>query len=87
MKISAKDSLGLHELKQHKPWFYEKCSRFLDQRKQAKMQWLQDPNQTNANNVNNVQLVDISGTRRRNIGKLKLTNLKVIGGSNYQALL
>ena len=51
------------------------------------MQWLQDPNQTNANNVNNVQLVDISGTRRRNIGKLKLTNLKVIVGSNYQALL
>jgi hypothetical protein len=31
-------SLGLYELKQHKPWFDEKCSQFLDQRKQAKMQ-------------------------------------------------
>jgi len=46
IKTSAKDSLGLHELRQHKPWFEEECSRFLDQRKQAKMQWLQDPNQT-----------------------------------------
>jgi hypothetical protein len=34
-------------LKQHIPWFDEECSRFLDQRKQAKMQWLQDPNQCN----------------------------------------
>jgi hypothetical protein len=33
IKTSAKDSLGLYELKQHKPWFDEKCSRFLDQRK------------------------------------------------------
>ena len=34
---SAKDSLGLFELKQHKPWYNEKCLRFLDQRTQAKM--------------------------------------------------
>ena len=40
IKTSAKESLGLYELKQHKPWFNEECSRFLDQRKQAKMQWL-----------------------------------------------
>jgi len=29
-------------LKQHKPWFDEECLGFLDQRKQAKMQWVQD---------------------------------------------
>jgi hypothetical protein len=29
IKTSAKESLGLYELKQHKPWFDEKCSRFL----------------------------------------------------------
>jgi len=29
-KTLAEDSLGLYELKQHKPWFDEKCSRFLD---------------------------------------------------------
>ena len=38
IKSSAKDSLGLHELKGHKPWFDEECLHFLDQRKQAKMQ-------------------------------------------------
>jgi len=27
---------------------------FLNQRKQAKMQWLQDPNQSNVDNVNNI---------------------------------
>jgi hypothetical protein len=38
IKPSDKDSLCLHELKQHKSWFDEECLRFLDQRKQAKMQ-------------------------------------------------
>ena len=36
IKTSAKESLGLYELKQHKPWFYEGCLRLLDQRKEAK---------------------------------------------------
>ena len=38
IKTSAKESLGLHELNQHKPWFDEECLGFLDHRKQAKMQ-------------------------------------------------
>ena len=42
IKPSAKESLGLHELKQHKPWFDEECLHFLDERKQAKLQWVQD---------------------------------------------
>jgi hypothetical protein len=25
IKMSSKDSLGVHELKQHKPWFDEEC--------------------------------------------------------------
>jgi hypothetical protein len=33
IKTSAKDSLGMHELKQHKPWFDKECVGFLDQRK------------------------------------------------------
>jgi hypothetical protein len=40
IKISAKESLGYCELKKHKPWFDEACSELLDQRKQAKLQWL-----------------------------------------------
>jgi hypothetical protein len=38
-KISAKESLGYYELRKHKPWFDEGCSKLLEQRKQAKLQW------------------------------------------------
>jgi hypothetical protein len=31
------------------------CSRLLDQRKQAKLQWLQNPREINGNNLNNVR--------------------------------
>ena len=47
IKTSAKGSIGLQELQQQKPWFHEECIGFLDQRKQAKMQWVQDPSQSN----------------------------------------
>ena len=33
----------------------QECLRFLDQRKQTKMQWVQDPNQNNVDNLNNVR--------------------------------
>ena len=46
IKTSAKESLGLYELKKHKPLFDKECSRFLHQRKQVKMQRIQDPNQS-----------------------------------------
>ena len=55
IKTSAKGSLGLHELKRHKPWFDKKCVGFLDQRKQTKMQWIQDPSRSNVDNLNNVR--------------------------------
>jgi len=42
----------LHELKQHKPYFDEYCLGFLDQRKQAKIQLVQDPSQSNVDNLN-----------------------------------
>jgi hypothetical protein len=40
IKISAKESEGCFEVKKHGPWFDEGCSKLLDQRKQAKLQWL-----------------------------------------------
>ena len=55
IKTSAKDSLGLYELKQHKPWFVEECLSFLVQRKQAKLRWLQDPNQSIVDDLNNTR--------------------------------
>jgi hypothetical protein len=39
--ISAKGSLGCFELKKHKPWFDEGCSKLLELRKLATLQWLQ----------------------------------------------
>ena len=50
---SAKECL--YELKQQKPWFDKECLGFLHQRKQAKMQWLQNPKQSNVDNLNNVR--------------------------------
>jgi hypothetical protein len=37
INTAAKDSQGLYELTQHKTWFDEKCLRFSDHKKQAKM--------------------------------------------------
>ena len=45
-------------MKQHKPWFYEEYLGVLYQRKQAKWQWLQDPSQSNVDNINNVRHED-----------------------------
>jgi hypothetical protein len=55
IKTSAKESLSLLEMKQHKPWCDEECLGILDQRKQAKMQWIKDPSQSNLDNMNNVR--------------------------------
>ena len=55
IKTSAKESLGLHELKQNKPWFDYECLGFLDQRKRAKLQWIQDPSQSKVDNLNSVR--------------------------------
>jgi hypothetical protein len=55
IQTSAKESLGLHEFKQNKPWFDEECLGFLDQRKRTKMQWIQDPKQSNVDNLKNVR--------------------------------
>jgi len=79
VRTSAKESLELQELKQHKPWFDEECSRFLYQRKQAKMQWVQDANHRNVDNTNNGRREASRYFRknRRNIWKVKLMKLKL----------
>jgi len=55
IKTLAIESLCLHEWTQHKPWFDNGYVDFLDQRKQAKMQWIQDPSRSNVDNLNNVR--------------------------------
>ena len=67
-------------MKQHKTWFDEECLYFLDQRKEAKMQWVQAPNKSNEDNLNNVR--HKAGRQFRNKKKIyvkaKLRNLKLI---------
>ena len=55
IKTSAKKSLGLHELKQHKAWFDDECLHFLDERKLGKLQWTQDISQRNVDNLSNIR--------------------------------
>jgi hypothetical protein len=55
IKISAEESLGHYELQQHKPWFDDECLKLIDRRKQAKLQWLQNPSQVNGDNTDNVR--------------------------------
>ena len=55
IKTSAKKSLVLHELNRRKPSFDKECLVFLDQRKQAKIEWIIDPSQNKVDNLNNVR--------------------------------
>jgi hypothetical protein len=55
IKASAIENIDYYELKQHKLWFGEECKKLLDHRKQAKLHWLQNVNQTNGDNQNNAR--------------------------------
>jgi hypothetical protein len=55
IKTSAKESLGHYKLQQHKAWFDDECSKLIDRRKQAKLQWPQNPSQMNGDNMDNVR--------------------------------
>jgi hypothetical protein len=58
IETSATDNLGYHMLKHGKPWFNDECSKLIDQWKQAKVQWLQNPSQITVEHL---------GTRKGNI--------------------
>jgi hypothetical protein len=55
IKILTKENIGYYELKKHKLWFNIGCSELLHQRKQAKLQWLQDPSEIKRDNLNNIR--------------------------------
>jgi hypothetical protein len=48
-------SLGCYELRKHTPCFSEGCSELFYEREQAKLQWLQNPNKINGDNLNNIR--------------------------------
>jgi hypothetical protein len=49
IKISAKETLGYYELKKHKSWFDEGCSKLLDKGNK------QDSSEINGDNLNNIR--------------------------------
>jgi len=55
MKTSATESISYCEVKELKPWFVEESSKLLLERKQAKLQWLQNPSQKNREYLNNTR--------------------------------
>jgi hypothetical protein len=70
-QTSDRESLGLHESKQHKPWYDAECLGILDRRKQAKMHWMQDPSQSNVENLNKVR-----GDASRHLRNKKTAHMK-----------
>jgi hypothetical protein len=84
--MSAKESLGYCELKKHKPWFDQACSKLVDQRKQAKLQWLQDRSEKNGGNLK----IGRSGASRcfrnkkREYLKDKINELATVRSRGYQ---
>ena len=62
-----------------KSLFDEECLYVLDERNNAKMQWIQDPSQNNVDNLNNVRLEATRHFRNKKKAylKAKLRNLKL----------
>jgi hypothetical protein len=53
INTSTKETLGYYKLKKQTLWFDERFSKLLDQRKQAKLQWLENTSEINGENLNN----------------------------------
>jgi hypothetical protein len=51
IKTPEKDNIGHHRLNHNKTWFDDECSKLIHKRKQAKLQWLQNPRQMYANKI------------------------------------
>jgi hypothetical protein len=78
IKILARESLGYYALKKHKLWFIKECSKLLDKKKQAKLQFLQDPCEIKGDNLDNVRL-EVSTyfrNKKREYLKDKINELK-----------
>jgi hypothetical protein len=71
-------SLGYCESKHHKPMFDDECSKLVDQRKQVKLKWLQDPSEVNEDNLSNVRRDTgrLSRNKKREYLKDKINELE-----------
>ena len=58
-------------MKHHEPWFDEECLQFIDERKQAKLQLVQNPSQRNVDVLNNIRREASRHFRSKKIAFLK----------------
>jgi hypothetical protein len=78
-RISSKESIGLCESNSYKPWFDEECLKLVVRRKQAELQWLQEPSIVNEGNLRNVRR-DASRrfrNKKREYLKGKITDIEI----------
>jgi hypothetical protein len=83
-KISAKKVYVFMNLETHKPLVGEECSKLLDQRKHAGLQWLQDPSQIHWDNLNNIRREASRNFRnkKRKYLKVKINDLATNSKNN-----
>jgi hypothetical protein len=88
IKTSAKDNLNCHRLKHNKPWFDDECSKLIDQQKIAKLQWLQNASQINANGLKNLrrETSRIFRNKKREYLKDKINELETNNKKNIRDL-
>jgi hypothetical protein len=55
IQASAEEKVGVLETHRNKPWFNEECSELANKRKQAKLLWLQNPDDQTAEDFSNVR--------------------------------
>ncbi|KAJ4441755.1 hypothetical protein ANN_11613 [Periplaneta americana] len=71
IKISATQSIGYYETKKKKPWFDEDCCMVVERRKQAKLKFLQDPDEEKRDNYFNERREASRTLRNKKRGYLK----------------
>jgi hypothetical protein len=74
VRISDKESIGLCKSKSYKSFFNEECLKLVDRRKQAKLQWLQNPGVANEDNLRNERR---EGTKKKEYLKDKITETEL----------
>ena len=65
MKGAVEESLGFRKIKKSKPWFEEKCKALHEDRKRARLQWLQNRTEANVNNYNEAKQLASRGFRQK----------------------
>jgi hypothetical protein len=63
----------------------DECSKLIDQRKQSKLQWLQNPSQINGNNIQNLRC-DTSRIFRKKKRKYREGKINELENNNKKIL-